>query len=580
MKKSATRKVLDAIQARGKMLLFALALTCCWQGIQAHGVQIGFCVLPNGFLRVYVEHWHGDITTQQIQSGLVAPMSITTTVGGTPVTQTQNAIGGIPNTSFNSLPGCGANIQILQGCPGLANTYNDWLYWDFPPAACNQPVTVVFNAGLNAITTEACGQLYPQTFNTTFSDQGPPTITCPDMDFTSCDPVTVNAYNVSVTDDCDPNPSVTISPAAPQTFNPGSTPVTVTATDNLNQTSTCTFNVNVNPLPQGCNLAPNAVCQNLTVNADGNCQGVASAAQFDGGSTDPDGDPLTFTVSPAGPYALGTTNVTLTVSDGTLSATCSASITVQDNTPPAIACTTNVNISTDAGQCCGTLGAGATVVTGTAQADITLTPGPNNQGGVAYNPILDLYYKVRAGSSGYILYTYDANGNTLASNTAGFDFRGLWWNPNTNQLQGNGFSSNGYRTVTLDANGYATSSGSNVSGQNQPNSQSVGDYDYDDNEVIFYANGNIHRYNISTGASLGSYAITGLPTFTSSLTNNVVGYSGIAGQEIMVYDRNTKRVYFIDKSTGAYQSTVQLPATAAGPSSFNVSFANNRIFIS
>ncbi len=88
------------------------------------------------------------------------------------------------------------------------------------------------------------------------------------------------------------------------------------------------------------NQPPVAVCQNVTVSADANCEDIATvAADFDGGSTDPDGDPLTFSVSPATPYPLGTTAVVLTVSDDKgASSTCSATITVQDNTAPAIIC--------------------------------------------------------------------------------------------------------------------------------------------------------------------------------------------------------------------------------------------------
>ncbi|KAA3625392.1 MAG: hypothetical protein DWQ02_21820, partial [Bacteroidetes bacterium] len=85
------------------------------------------------------------------------------------------------------------------------------------------------------------------------------------------------------------------------------------------------------------NTAPNAVCQNLTRDADVNCQAVVNPSEFDGGSSDPEGQTLTYSVSPMGPYPLGTTNVSLTVTDPFgLSSTCNASITVEDNTPPTI----------------------------------------------------------------------------------------------------------------------------------------------------------------------------------------------------------------------------------------------------
>ncbi|MCZ4320386.1 HYR domain-containing protein, partial [Aequorivita viscosa] len=115
--------------------------------------------------------------------------------------------------------------------------------------------------------------------------------------------------------------------------------------------STCTSTVTVTDPLSACNQFPVAVCQPVTVNADGSCQGNAVASDFDGGSTDPNGDPLTFSVSPAGPYLLGITNVTLTVSDGTNSSTCTTTIEVVDNTPPAIVCPTNIIKSNDPGIC-------------------------------------------------------------------------------------------------------------------------------------------------------------------------------------------------------------------------------------
>jgi hypothetical protein len=61
-------------------------------------------------------------------------------------------------------------------------------------------------------------------------------------------------------------------------------------------------------------------------------------ASIDAGSHDPDGDPVTVSQSPPGPYGLGTTPVTLTVSDGTDTSTCQGSVTVDDCEPPVITC--------------------------------------------------------------------------------------------------------------------------------------------------------------------------------------------------------------------------------------------------
>jgi hypothetical protein len=87
------------------------------------------------------------------------------------------------------------------------------------------------------------------------------------------------------------------------------------------------------------NRPPVAICRNVIVAADANCLGQASAGDVDNGSFDPDGDPITFMLTPSGPYPLGVTNVTLTVTDdGDLSGHCQATVTVLDQTPPAITC--------------------------------------------------------------------------------------------------------------------------------------------------------------------------------------------------------------------------------------------------
>ena len=82
------------------------------------------------------------------------------------------------------------------------------------------------------------------------------------------------------------------------------------------------------PPPPADNHPPVAISQNVTVQADRNCQGPLDANDVDYGSYDPDGDPITLSLDPPGPYPIGSHNVTLTVADDTgASATCSATVT-------------------------------------------------------------------------------------------------------------------------------------------------------------------------------------------------------------------------------------------------------------
>jgi len=99
------------------------------------------------------------------------------------------------------------------------------------------------------------------------------------------------------------------------------------------------------------NTPPVARCKNVTVSAGADC--TAATASIDDGSFDPDvGDMITLAQSPSGPYPLGTTTVTLTVTDSHgVSASCSATVTVADTTPPGIIAPAAVVVGTDAGKC-------------------------------------------------------------------------------------------------------------------------------------------------------------------------------------------------------------------------------------
>jgi len=82
----------------------------------------------------------------------------------------------------------------------------------------------------------------------------------------------------------------------------------------------------------GQNQPPVAICSSVTVQAG---PAGTAAASIDNGSFDPDsGDTITLSQSPPGPYPIGTTSVTLTVTDNYgNSSQCSATVTVN---PPQL----------------------------------------------------------------------------------------------------------------------------------------------------------------------------------------------------------------------------------------------------
>ncbi|MCY7410075.1 MAG: T9SS type A sorting domain-containing protein [Chitinophagales bacterium] len=203
-----------------------------------------------------------------------------------------------------------------------------------------------------------------------------------------------------------------------------------------------------------------------------------------------------------------------------------------------------------------------------------------NASGVAYNPTLNIYYAVTAGNPGFPFETFTPAGTSLYQTNAGFDFRGLWWNPNTNQLEGNGYYTYGLWKSNLDINGYALNTGTNLFiGQFQPDAQSVGDYDYDANEIIYYFNGFIYRYDRNTNVLLGSYPLTGMPVSLSNINWTSVVYTGCCGNEIGILDYINKTILLFSKTTGAYSGTSKLPASAVTNYGFNTSYANNLVWL-
>lgn len=122
--------------------------------------------------------------------------------------------------------------------------------------------------------------------------------------------------------------------------------LTLTGTDLSGNTASVPVQITVLDPNSVCNDPPTAVCQNITVYTNANCEASIAAADVDGGSTDPDGDVLTYSLDNYGPFGVGTLTVTFTVSDGEYSDSCSATITVQDATLPTVS-TQNITVQLD-----------------------------------------------------------------------------------------------------------------------------------------------------------------------------------------------------------------------------------------
>ena len=79
---------------------------------------------------------------------------------------------------------------------------------------------------------------------------------------------------------------------------------------------------------------------------------------------------------------------------------------------------------------------------------------------------------------------------------------------------------------------------------NQPNAQSCGDLDYDNNEIIYYNAGSITQVDRATGITNGTLALSGVPGGSVYAVVSV-GYTGVVGYEYAIYDSTTQSVHLL-----------------------------------
>lgn len=126
--------------------------------VQAHSTEIRHCILADGNLRIYVEHWHG----LQIPNQHSDTMNIRADhLPGQPVT-TLSPTGWVHEIKdkFTDLPGCEYTVADTQSeCEGMGD-YEHWVYYDFP-AELGVKVSYTIMNGNGAMLMEGCSDLLP-----------------------------------------------------------------------------------------------------------------------------------------------------------------------------------------------------------------------------------------------------------------------------------------------------------------------------------------------------------------------------------------------------------------------------------
>jgi len=128
----------------------------------------------------------------------------------------------------------------------------------------------------------------------------------------------------------------------------GDNTVTLTLTDNDNNTSTCQATVTVND-----GVAPEALCQDVTVQLDATGNGSTTAETADNGSNDACGiKSLSLSQTEFDCSHIGSNTLTLTVKDNNdNTSSCLATVNVEDNIKPTLTCPQDMIVNTDLGEC-------------------------------------------------------------------------------------------------------------------------------------------------------------------------------------------------------------------------------------
>ena len=205
------------------------------------------------------------------------------------------------------------------------------------------------NIGANTVTLQIIdlhGNTALCTATVTVEDNIAPTVTCKNTSVTLNSQGQASIQPIEVYDSGNDNcGNVNLQSVSPNSFDcsnvAGANTVTLTVNDGNGNTGTCTATVTVND-----NIDPTASCKNHTVALDNSGNASITPADVNDGSSDNCGiGNISVSPSSFGCANVGANSVTLTVTDvnGNIS-TCTATVTVEDNTAPTALCQ---NFTTD-----------------------------------------------------------------------------------------------------------------------------------------------------------------------------------------------------------------------------------------
>ncbi len=314
---------------------------------------------------------------------------------------------------------CPANVTLAAdaNCSGVLGAYAPVSVSDNcnpNPTVTQSPAASTVLSGHNDVETvtltanDGNGNTQFCTFTVTLKDVTKPVITCPANTTLAADAncsSLLGSYSaVSVSDNCNPNPTVTQSPAASTVLSGHNDveTVTLTANDGNGNTEFCTFTVTLKDISK-----PNITCPaNTTLSADANCSSLLGTYSAVSVSDNCTANP-TVSQSPASSTVLSGHNdvetVTLTADDGNGNTQfCTFTVTLKDVTKPVVICPANQIVAADA-SCSGVVG---------AYSPVSVSDNCNPNPSVTQSPVASTILSGHNDVETVTLTANDGNGNT------------------------------------------------------------------------------------------------------------------------------------------------------------------------
>jgi hypothetical protein len=199
-------------------------------------------------------------------------------------------------------------------------------------------------------------------------------------------------------------------------------------------------------------------------------------------------------------------------------------------------------------------------------------------GSVAWDPERKRYYASFKGAEGEAVECFDQGGASQGAPHVKADLLGLWFYPETGEVEGNASGESGWFVLALDAKGVPSGPAESVfSGQIQPEEGSKGCYDPVKKCVNFYSKGTIYLYERATGEQHQKVKVSE-DVKQGNLLPSAVGCTGKAGYDFALLDREDGKVLLLDRK-GQLTGDVALPKGTTGPSTQGFAVANGLAWV-